>query len=675
MGIQGLLPFLDSAAEEVHISRFSGSRCAIDGYAWLHRGSKTCALEMAKGMRTTGYVDYCVKQLLKLRSFGVEPVLVLDGAALPAKAGTEEARRASRRRHMLEADALLKAGERARAMDEYGMAVDITPAHAFQVVLACRRLNVLTFVAPYEADAQIAFLARHGHVQLVLAEDSDMMAFGCPAVLYKMDSAGNGRLLRRDRLPDIVDSSARGDGETRLFSPWAEWDERLFLELCILAGCDYLPSLPGFGIKSAHRALKAHRCVETVARVRRMEMREPPPEGWDEYTKAFQRALETFRHQRVFDPSLNMVVPLTPQPVDEHGEAAPMPHCGADMPQELALAICARGELHPQTHQPFALPGQTLHGQAPGRRLSAPASMAGAAQPSSPRAGRGACSTPGSAPGAVLASAGWVNCAGDTRRAFQTSVSENGACGIVAAVPPTLKHGSMCAGSAPFAAFAACVPTAGRAPVPLPQQTTLRGFLQPVHKTAGALRAFKRPKRVGDTEPQGVQKVQPPPPVAKSRFFKPSAGALAACAGCDEGVDSAATGSGSAAVNGNSLATAEHAPAQTDRGSRVGAAAAAVSGVLASFAYTASAALTSGGSSVCAKRPASPARRTGNSPKVVAASARGGGVERSPRAVCVGGDEAGGENAPPQAAASLDAFVFSRKHNPRVAPGNTWSSV
>ena len=89
------------------------------------------------------------------------------------------------------------------------------------------------------AAPQLAFLARTGLVELVLAEDSDMLAFGCPAVLFKMDAAGNGRLLRRERLPELADPSARGDGAaaSRLFAPWEGWDARLFLEMCILAGC------------------------------------------------------------------------------------------------------------------------------------------------------------------------------------------------------------------------------------------------------------------------------------------------------------------------------------------------------------------------------------------------------------------------------------------------------
>jgi hypothetical protein len=39
-------------------------------------------------------------------------------------------------------------------------------------------------VAPYEADAQIAYLFRTGAVTAVIAEDSDMLAFGCQRVRH-----------------------------------------------------------------------------------------------------------------------------------------------------------------------------------------------------------------------------------------------------------------------------------------------------------------------------------------------------------------------------------------------------------------------------------------------------------------------------------------------------------
>lgn len=37
-------------------------------------------------------------------------------------------------------------------------------------------------VAPYEADAQMAYLALNDLVQVVITEDSDLIAYGCPRV-------------------------------------------------------------------------------------------------------------------------------------------------------------------------------------------------------------------------------------------------------------------------------------------------------------------------------------------------------------------------------------------------------------------------------------------------------------------------------------------------------------
>lgn len=47
-------------------------------------------------------------------------------------------------------------------------------------------------MAPYEADAQMAYLARRGDVHAVITEDSDLLTYGCPRVLFKMDKAGGG---------------------------------------------------------------------------------------------------------------------------------------------------------------------------------------------------------------------------------------------------------------------------------------------------------------------------------------------------------------------------------------------------------------------------------------------------------------------------------------------------
>lgn len=46
-------------------------------------------------------------------------------------------------------------------------------------------------VAPYEADAQLAYLERIGIVDGIITEDSDLLVFGCKTVLFKMDAVAS----------------------------------------------------------------------------------------------------------------------------------------------------------------------------------------------------------------------------------------------------------------------------------------------------------------------------------------------------------------------------------------------------------------------------------------------------------------------------------------------------
>ena len=46
----------------------------------------------------------------------------------------------------------------------------------------CRQKSVNYVVAPYEADAQIAYLMKQGYADIAVTEDSDLLAYGCQTV-------------------------------------------------------------------------------------------------------------------------------------------------------------------------------------------------------------------------------------------------------------------------------------------------------------------------------------------------------------------------------------------------------------------------------------------------------------------------------------------------------------
>jgi len=60
-------------------------------------------------------------------------------------------------------------------------------------------------VAPYEADAQMAFLAKSRSVHAVITEDSDLLTYGCPRVRFSIACCGESvsclsRCVQAERL-------------------------------------------------------------------------------------------------------------------------------------------------------------------------------------------------------------------------------------------------------------------------------------------------------------------------------------------------------------------------------------------------------------------------------------------------------------------------------------------
>ena len=356
MGIQGLHSFISGAISEAHLSTLKGQRCAVDGYAWLHGALRADALKLATGQPSHEFVARCMERIARLLHFGVRPLVVFDGAPCPAKEGTNAERRLSRAQSTRRAHELLREGRRQAAADEFYKAQSVTPDLAVQLIDVLRREGIEFIVAPYEADSQLAHLARTKAVDFVVTEDGDLAAFGCPKILFKLDWSTNvGQLYRRDALATLRDGGGAGGAGTSarepppLFPEWADWDSGRFLDLCILAGCDYLDHLPHLAITTAHRLLRAKGDAEKAVRTHAME-RPQPPGKVDEYLRKFRRAREAFLHQRVYDPTLKRIVPLTPPPA----AAKPMPHCGEDLADDLAVAICERAELHPGTREPYA---------------------------------------------------------------------------------------------------------------------------------------------------------------------------------------------------------------------------------------------------------------------------------------------------------------------------------
>ncbi|KAJ3180067.1 Rad2 nuclease [Geranomyces variabilis] len=337
MGIAGLLPFLKDIHRSVHLSNFKGKTIAVDSYVWLHRGAFACALELGTGQHTTKYVGYCMRMVDLLLSNDITPIMVFDGGVLPMKAPTERSRHRRREENKRKAHQLLQAGQKTKALECFQSSVDVTPHMAAALIKVLRARNIQCIVAPYEADAQIAYLLQQSLADAAISEDSDLLVFGCAVVLFKLEKEGDAVQICLD------DFGAVKGMET--------WTHRRFRQMCIMSGCDYLESPSGIGLKKAHVMLK-YKYAEEVMRNWKWGRAVNAPKCPDGYAEMFRMAELTFMHQRVYDPRTEQLVHLSPLPADLLEQAPMMEFLGPDVSPEQAKGV-ADGFLHPVTKRPL----------------------------------------------------------------------------------------------------------------------------------------------------------------------------------------------------------------------------------------------------------------------------------------------------------------------------------
>ena len=185
-------------------------------------------------------------------------------------------------------------------------------------------------MAPYEADAQMAFLERTGIVDGLITEDSDLLVFGCKQVLFKLDSDGNCVCIRRENFARVTELplSGWGDKEFREMAVSCSTGSNpciiSLMNSCLstkmLSGCDYLPSIPGLGLKTSHKLLRRYKTVERVLNAIRLGTISAklkfPSGGMEGYLKDFRIAELAFLYQRAFDPrdGVKRLVHLTEVP-------------------------------------------------------------------------------------------------------------------------------------------------------------------------------------------------------------------------------------------------------------------------------------------------------------------------------------------------------------------------
>ncbi|EQC37794.1 hypothetical protein SDRG_04818 [Saprolegnia diclina VS20] len=354
MGVADLLPKLKSIISMTHISKYRGKRAAIDASGWLYKGAYTCVVELGlgtlesdpigeytEGEATAPYISYCLARLDLLLEHDITPTFVFDGATVPAKAATNQKRRADREAYRNQGIELHAAGNSGKSFSAFCRSLHVTRAMARKlfVTLRAKHPSVRCLVAPYEADAQLALLSKEKLVDVVFSEDSDCIPYGCKTVFFKLENTGYGEEFRRRYL---------GANEDITFTGWSEF---MFVQFCILSGCDYCPTLKGVGPAAAHALVAAHRTPTRILAALEATYKDFSPS----FRQSYLEAILTFRHHLVFDETRQKCRMLNPLSVSTEVLAL---HGGSlsclgrvDLPDAVVVGV-ANGALNPNTHTP-----------------------------------------------------------------------------------------------------------------------------------------------------------------------------------------------------------------------------------------------------------------------------------------------------------------------------------
>ena len=204
---------------------------------------------------------------LRMVDNGIKPLYVFDGAPPKLKSG-ELAKRFARKSEATDAHEEAKETGTAEDVEKFSRrTVRVTREHNAECQKLLKLMGIPYIVAPTEAEAQCAVLARAGKVYAAASEDMDTLCFDSPILLrhltfseqrkepileIHLDKVLEGLSMDRKQVCPIC--SCQGPNANCL----------QFIDLCILLGCDYVDPIPKVGPNTALKLIQEYGDLERV---------------------------------------------------------------------------------------------------------------------------------------------------------------------------------------------------------------------------------------------------------------------------------------------------------------------------------------------------------------------------------------------------------------------------
>ncbi|KAL9540134.1 hypothetical protein MBANPS3_009856 [Mucor bainieri] len=246
------------------------------------------------------YLTYFMQFMALLKETDITPVVVFAGLNLPFKKSAHEERLRARQAALDQGLELHKQGKLAEAEERFRESVAVSDDMVNGVISKLTEQKIQCIVAPSEAAAQLAYLAKTGKVDAVYTGNLDPLVFGCPKILYNVMPYGFGVEIFMDKIINNRESI------------FHKCNAETIRHICMLSGGDYLPAVKGVSPTTLLNLYKrSNNNTDQVIINLKQQLKNDLPV---DYGKRFQLANLGSLYQWVYDMDKKSYVRLNPLP-------------------------------------------------------------------------------------------------------------------------------------------------------------------------------------------------------------------------------------------------------------------------------------------------------------------------------------------------------------------------
>lgn len=251
MGIRGLTSFIKKYAPEAITSHsfnyFKGSIIAIDTSILLYKFRYS---NNNPNAHINGFLNKCLCYIKN----GILPVFILDGKPPPEKdivinKRTKQRMKIENRieelKKNINSDNKIETIHRINKLNK--QIITVTKEHHNESKELLNSLGFSVIHSPGEAESICAFLQRENIVNFTYSDDTDVLALGCKKVLRSNTKNNSFIVIDLEKVLEKLQMTL---------------DE--FIDLCILCGCDYCPTIPKLNSNDAYELIKRYKSIEKV---------------------------------------------------------------------------------------------------------------------------------------------------------------------------------------------------------------------------------------------------------------------------------------------------------------------------------------------------------------------------------------------------------------------------